>query len=131
MWLIVWMLPFVAAAGIVLAVVVAVRSETWPRTAAFAYAALLSASAIGLTFYVASEDDYRRGGISRSGCCGRAGRCRDAPPGPPGDYWLSRFKCRVRPLLRRLSGELAELTWALLADGRLLGLEGGTGLRPD
>ena len=65
MWLIVWMLPFVAAAGIVLAVVVAVRSETWPRTAAFAYAALLSASAIGLTFYVASEDDYRRGGISR------------------------------------------------------------------
>lgn len=59
------MLPFVAAAGIVLAVVVGVRGETWPRTAAFTYAALLSASAIALTFYVASEDDYRRGGISR------------------------------------------------------------------
>lgn len=65
MWLIVWMLPLVAAAGIVLAVVVGVRGETWPRAAAFAYAGLLSASAIALTLYVASEDDYRRGGISR------------------------------------------------------------------
>jgi hypothetical protein len=65
MWPIVWMLPFVAATGIVLAVVVGVRSERWPRSAAFVYAALLGASAIGLTLYVASEDDYRRGGISR------------------------------------------------------------------
>jgi hypothetical protein len=29
------------------------------------YAALLGASALALTVYVASEDDYRRGGISR------------------------------------------------------------------
>jgi hypothetical protein len=42
-----------------------VRGETWPRAAAFVYAALLGASAIALTLYVASEDDYRRGGISR------------------------------------------------------------------
>lgn len=65
MWLIVWTLPLVAAAGLVLAVVVGVRGETWPRGAAFAYAGLLTASAIALTLYVASEDDYRRGGISR------------------------------------------------------------------
>jgi hypothetical protein len=65
MWLIIWMLPFAAAAGIVLAVVVGVRGETWPQLAAFAYAALLSATAIALTAYVASEDAYRRGGISR------------------------------------------------------------------
>jgi hypothetical protein len=65
MWLIVLMLPFVAAVGIGLAVVVGVRGETWPRASAFVYAALLGACAIGLTLYVASEDDYRRGGISR------------------------------------------------------------------
>ena len=65
MWLIVWMQPFVAAAGIVLAVVGGARGETWLRAAAFTYAALLSASAIALTLYVASEDDYRRGGMSR------------------------------------------------------------------
>jgi hypothetical protein len=65
MWLMVWMLLFLAAAGILLAAVVGVRGEDWPRMAAFAYAALLSASAIALTLYVASEDDYRRNGISR------------------------------------------------------------------
>jgi hypothetical protein len=65
MWLIVWTLPFVAAAGLVLAIVIGVRGEMWPRAAAFAYAALLGASAVALTLYVASEDDYRRGGISR------------------------------------------------------------------
>ena len=64
MWQIIWMLPLAAAAGIVLAVVVGVRGET-PRLAAFAFAALLSATAIALTLYVAGEDDYRRGGISR------------------------------------------------------------------
>jgi hypothetical protein len=36
-----------------------------PRSAAFVYAGLLGASALALTLYVASEDDYRRGGISR------------------------------------------------------------------
>lgn len=65
MWPLVWMLPFGAAAGIALAAVVSVRGETWPRSAAFVYAALLGASALALTVYVASEDDYRRGGISR------------------------------------------------------------------
>jgi hypothetical protein len=65
MWLIVWMLPFVAVGGIMLAVLVGVRRETWPRAAAFAYAALLGASAIALALYVVGEDDYRRGGISR------------------------------------------------------------------
>jgi hypothetical protein len=65
MWPLVWMLPLGAATGIVLAVVVGVRSETWPRWATFVYAALLGASALALTVYVASEDDYRRGGISR------------------------------------------------------------------
>jgi hypothetical protein len=65
MWPVVWMLPFVAATGIALAVVAGVRDETWPRSAAFVYAALLGAYALALTLYVASEDDYRRGGISR------------------------------------------------------------------
>jgi hypothetical protein len=65
MWPLVWMLPFGAATGIALAVVVGVRRETWPRSAAFVYATLLGASALALTVYVASEDDYRRGGISR------------------------------------------------------------------
>jgi len=59
------MLPFGTATGIALAVVVGIRGETWPRSAAFVYAALLGASALTLTVYVASEDDYRRGGISR------------------------------------------------------------------
>ena len=59
------MLPFLAAAGLVLAVAVGVRGETWPRSVAFAYAALLSGFAIALALFVASEDDYRRGGISR------------------------------------------------------------------
>jgi hypothetical protein len=65
MWPIAWMLPFLAATGIVLAVVVGARGESWPRSGALAYSALLGASAIALTWYVASEDDYRRGGISR------------------------------------------------------------------
>jgi hypothetical protein len=65
MWPLVWMLPFGAATGIALAVVVGARGETWPRSAAFVCAALLGASALALTVYVASEDDYRRGGISR------------------------------------------------------------------
>jgi hypothetical protein len=65
MWPLVWMLPFGAATGIALAVVVGVRGETWPRSAAYVYAALLGASALALMVYVASEDDYRRGGISR------------------------------------------------------------------
>ena len=65
MWLIIWMLPFAAAAAIVLAVVVGVRGETWPKLAAFAYAALLGGTVVALTSYVAGEDDYRRGGISR------------------------------------------------------------------
>ena len=65
MWPVVWMLPFLAATGIALAVVVGVRGEKWPRSAAFLYLALLGGSALALTLYVASEDDYRRGGISR------------------------------------------------------------------
>jgi hypothetical protein len=65
MWPLVWMLPFGAATGIALAVAVGVRGETWPRPAAFVYAALLGATALALTVYVTSEDDYRRGGISR------------------------------------------------------------------
>ena len=87
------MLPFLAATGIALAVVVGVRGEKWPRSAAFLYQVLLGGSALALTLYVASEDDYRRGGISRwnaydaqephrrsdrngSGCCGRVGQRR-------------------------------------------------------
>jgi hypothetical protein len=65
MWPLVWMLPLLAAAGILLAVVVHLRSEKWPRAAGFVHAALLGVSTLGLTVYVASEDDYRRGGISR------------------------------------------------------------------
>ena len=65
MWPVVWMLPFLAATGIALAVVAGVRGETWPRSAAFLYLALLGGSALAFTLYVASEDDYRRGGISR------------------------------------------------------------------
>jgi hypothetical protein len=37
----------------------------WPRWSAFLYLALLGGSALALTLYVASEDDYRRGGIGR------------------------------------------------------------------
>jgi hypothetical protein len=59
------MLPFLAATGIALAVVVGIRGEKWPRSAAFLYLALLGGSALALTLYVASEDDYRRGGIGR------------------------------------------------------------------
>jgi hypothetical protein len=65
MWLVVWMMLVAAAAGIALAVAVGVRGGTWPRWTAFFYAALLAASALALTLYVASEDDYRQGGISR------------------------------------------------------------------
>jgi hypothetical protein len=65
MWPLVWMLPFGAATGIALAVVVGVRGVTWPRSAAFVRAALPGASALALTVYAASENDYRRGGISR------------------------------------------------------------------
>jgi hypothetical protein len=59
------MLPFASVTGVVLAVVVGVRRESWPRSAAFGYAALLGVAAVALTLSVASEDDYRRGGISR------------------------------------------------------------------
>jgi hypothetical protein len=65
MWPVVWMLPLLAAAGTLLAVWAFRRSDRWPRTAGFAQAALLGVSTLGLTVYVASEDDYRRGGISR------------------------------------------------------------------
>jgi hypothetical protein len=65
MWPLVWMLPLLAAAGILLAVVVHLRSEKWPRAAGLAHGALLAVSTLSLTLYVASEDDYRRGGISR------------------------------------------------------------------
>jgi hypothetical protein len=60
MWLVEWMMPFAAATGVALAVAVGVRGGTWPRWTAFFYSALLAGS-----LYVASEDDYRRGGISR------------------------------------------------------------------
>ena len=65
MWPVVWTLPILSATGLALAVAVGARRETWPRSAAFAHAALAAGSAIALTLYVASEDDYRRGGISR------------------------------------------------------------------
>jgi hypothetical protein len=65
MWPIVWMLPLLAVAGVVLAVAVGVRGDGWPRPVAFAYAAFLAGWAIVLAFYVAGEDDYRGGGISR------------------------------------------------------------------
>jgi hypothetical protein len=65
MWPVVWMMPFAAATGIALAIVVGVRGARWPRSTALVYSALLTASALALALYVASEDDYRRGGISR------------------------------------------------------------------
>jgi hypothetical protein len=65
MWPMVWTLPFLAVGGVVLAVAVGVRDDAWPRVATFAYMALLTVRAIALALYVASEDDYRGGGISR------------------------------------------------------------------
>jgi hypothetical protein len=65
MWPVVWIMLLAAATGIALAVAVGVRGATWPRWTAFFYSALLAGSALTLTLYVASEDDYRRGGISR------------------------------------------------------------------
>ena len=124
MWPLVWMLPLGAATGMALAVVVGVRGETWPRLAAFVYAALLGASALALTVYVASEDDHRRGGISRwqaydahavtvaaiavgLGAAVASAPLRDAVPALQSS--ASRVACRVRPVLRRLPGELAQL----------------------
>ena len=60
----VWLQPLVAAAGIALAGVAALRSP-WPRAGAAVQAVVVASSAIGLALYAASEDDYRGNGISR------------------------------------------------------------------
>lgn len=64
MWILIWLQPIVAVAGLVLAGVVATRSR-WPRAAAVVQAAAVAGSALGLAIYVASEDAYRGNGISR------------------------------------------------------------------
>jgi hypothetical protein len=64
MWALIWLQPLVAAAGLVLAGLVALRSR-WPRTGAMVQAVVVALSTLGLALYVASEDDYRRNGISR------------------------------------------------------------------
>ena len=64
MWAIIWLQPLVAAWGLVLAGLVVLRSR-WPRTGATVQAVVVALSTLGLALYAASEDDYRRNGISR------------------------------------------------------------------
>ncbi len=65
MWLVIWLQPFIAAAGLVLAHLAAAGARRWWRGGAHVAAGLAALSAVALTAYVASEDDYRHDGRSR------------------------------------------------------------------
>ena len=54
----VWLLPFVGLAGLLFAV-------RWSRQAALAQASAIAVSTVAVIVYVAGEDDYRGGGVSR------------------------------------------------------------------
>jgi hypothetical protein len=60
-----WLLVLAGAAGIVLAAAAGLGAGGRTQAGAVAQAALLAGSTLALALYVASEDDYRRGGISR------------------------------------------------------------------
>jgi hypothetical protein len=60
----IWAQPLVAAAGVVLAGGIILRIAHW-RVGVLVQGAVVAASTLALGLYVASEDDYRRGGISR------------------------------------------------------------------
>ena len=64
MWILVWVQPLVAAAGAVLAGAVSLGVARW-RVAAMVQAGIVALTTVVLALYVASEDDYRSGGISR------------------------------------------------------------------
>jgi hypothetical protein len=64
MWYLVWAQPLVAAAGVGLAGAVVIGLSRW-RVAALMQGGIVAISTLVLALYVASEDDYRRGGITR------------------------------------------------------------------
>ena len=64
MWILFWVEPLVAAAGAVLAGAASLGVAWW-RAAAMVQAGIVALTTFVLALYVASEDDYRRGGISR------------------------------------------------------------------
>jgi hypothetical protein len=64
MWYLVWAQPLVAAAGVGLAGAVVLGVARW-RVAAIVQGGIVALTTFVLALYVASEDDYRRGGITR------------------------------------------------------------------
>jgi hypothetical protein len=64
MWYLIWVQPLVAAAGVGLAGAVALGVAQW-RGAAMVQGGIVALTTFVLALYVASEDDYRRGRISR------------------------------------------------------------------
>lgn len=64
MWYLVWAQPLVAAAGVGLAGAVGLGMARW-RPAALVQGGIVAVTSLALALYVASEDDYRRGGITR------------------------------------------------------------------
>ena len=64
MWYLVWAQPLVAAAGVGLAGAVVLGVARW-RVPALVQGAIVAVTTLVLALYVGSEDDYRRGGITR------------------------------------------------------------------
>lgn len=64
MWYLVWAQPLVAVAGVGLAGAVGLGVARW-RVAALVQGGIVAVTTLVLALYVASEDDYRRGGITR------------------------------------------------------------------
>jgi hypothetical protein len=64
MWFLVWAQLLVAAAGVGLAGAVALGVARW-RGAAIVQGGIVALTTFVLALYVASEDDYRGGGITR------------------------------------------------------------------
>jgi hypothetical protein len=64
MWILVWAQPLVAAAGAGLAGAISLEVARW-RAAAMVQAGIVALTTFVLALFVASEDEYRRGGISR------------------------------------------------------------------
>jgi hypothetical protein len=64
MWYLVWAQPLVAVAGVGLAGAVVLGVARW-RVAALVQGGIVAVTTLVLALYVASEDDYRGGGITR------------------------------------------------------------------
>jgi hypothetical protein len=60
----IWAQPLVAVAGVGLAGAIALSVARW-RVAAVVQGGIVAITTLMLALYVASEDDYRRGGITR------------------------------------------------------------------